>query len=123
MRSHIAVAAQVPRLAVYLLLGTGALAGAAFGAEQSTIDGSLRTELWSGEVIPCSRASEQSGRLSGPQLLRSAMACFEEGNSFDGTFLPIAGQIRSSTDLSLLPAAGDLDEVAMGELYGAIFYR
>lgn len=117
------IAMTILRFVACVLLTSSAVVVKAIGAQPATLNDPMHTELWSNESIPCSTAVERSERLNGPQLFQATMACFKDGNSSDGTFLLIAGQIRSTTDMSLLTAVGDIDEIAQGELYGAIFYR
>jgi hypothetical protein len=71
----------------------------------------------------CAETIERSESLNGLELFQASASCFSEERRFEGTFLLIAGQIRSMTDMSLLSPLGDADEIAMAELYGMIFYQ
>ena len=92
---------------------------AGFGAEAQV----PQSGLWEGELIPCNAAVRDSERLNGPQLFSSATDCAEDGRDFDALFLQIGGQIRSQTDMRLLQPLGDKDQIAVSELYRAIYLR
>src|SRR5712671_1546601 len=58
----------------------------------------------------CSASMKVSTTLNGVGLIEAASSCFREDKQLEGTFLLLAGQIRSSTDLALLRPVDDADE-------------
>jgi hypothetical protein len=64
-----------------------------------------------------------STTLNGVALIEAAGSCFREDKQLEGTFLLLAGQIRSSADLALLRPVDDADERATGELYGLLYFK
>lgn len=71
----------------------------------------------------CTRSMSQTRRLNGLAFFQAAATCFREERHLEGTFLLIAGQVRSITDLTLLEPKGEADERARAELYGVIRSR
>lgn len=81
-----------------------------------------QAQLWKGADIPCDEAVEKRDILNGPQFFRAAEDCARNGSTVDSVFLLLAGQVRAMADLSLLQPQTESDEMAMGQLYGAIYY-
>lgn len=60
---------------------------------------------------------------NGPQLFYAAVVEAHLGNDIEALKYLIAGQIRSTTDMSLFSPATKSDEKLMADLYGMIFYQ
>jgi hypothetical protein len=60
---------------------------------------------------------------NGPQLFYAAVVEAHLGNKIESLKYLISGQIRSTTDMSLLEPRGESDEKLIAELYGMIFYQ
>ena len=75
------------------------------------------------EIESCSEAAVNAETSNGFHLFLGAMACYEEGQVEDGTFLLLAGQQRSVADMSVFEPSGDDAMMAAAELYGFIFYQ
>ncbi|MCB1737202.1 MAG: hypothetical protein KDI42_03660 [Gammaproteobacteria bacterium] len=60
---------------------------------------------------------------NGPQLFYAAVVEAHIGNEIESLKYLIAGQIRSTTDMSLFKPATESDKQLMAELYGMIFYQ
>ena len=82
-----------------------------------------KARIWSGADIPCRQAVERRAILNAPQLLRAAEDCASAGEANDSVFLLLAGQVRAMTDMGVLQPQTEVDEMAMGQLYSAIYYR
>jgi len=75
------------------------------------------------EAAECANAYGKSPQLNSMQLFRAAGSCFNEDKKLEGTFLLIAGQIRSGIDMSLLTPKSESDEKKVADLYGFLFYK
>lgn len=78
-----------------------------------------------GDLVPqdCASSVRSAESSNGFQLFLGALACYDEGQQLDGTFLLLAGQERSMADMSIFEASGDDAEQAAAELYGFIYFR
>ena len=102
-----------------LLLGL-ALVVAACEDDSSLVQADA--QFWERADIPCDEAIEKRDILNGPQFFRAAEDCARNGAAMDSVFLLLAGQVRAMSDLSVLRPQTESDEIAMGELYSAIYY-
>ena len=103
-----------------LLLGLAILSTA---CEKDPPLSQTKAQIWSGADIPCREAVERSAILNAPQLLRAAEDCASDGEANDSVFLLLAGQVRAMTDMAVLQPQTEVDEMAIGQLYGAIYYN
>ncbi len=71
--------------------------------------------------LKCSDGYEKSPELNGFNLFGAAINCGKEKKDFEATLLLLLGQIRSMTDMTVLKAANDEDEVIQASLYGVIY--
>ncbi|MBL4787935.1 MAG: hypothetical protein JKY60_02410 [Kordiimonadaceae bacterium] len=69
----------------------------------------------------CDLALQTAPALNSSQLWQGASDCGKSGNKDGATFLLLAGQVRAMTDMSLLRAATDEDEIKVGDLYGRLY--
>ena len=60
---------------------------------------------------------------NGPQLFYAAIVESHLGNKLESLKYLISGQIRSTTDMSLLEPSAESDEKLMAQLYEMIFYQ
>ena len=71
----------------------------------------------------CGTALENARSLNANELWSGAVNCAESGYADRATFLMIVGQIRAMTDMSILEAATDEDEIKVSDLYGTLYYQ
>ena len=71
----------------------------------------------------CERQVAQAARLNGPDLLYGASVCHAANRPEEGSFLLIAGQVRSSADLMLAVPASKADGDAQTSLYNVIYFH
>lgn len=71
----------------------------------------------------CARQVSQAPELNGPDLLYGAAVCFAASQRVEGSFLLVAGQVRSSVDMALTVPASRADSEAQAALYGVIFFQ
>lgn len=70
----------------------------------------------------CASALSDALTMNATELWAAANKC-AEGSDVDGaTYLMLVGQIRAMTDMGVLEAATDQDEVTVAELYGTLYY-
>jgi len=69
----------------------------------------------------CYLALHSAHLLNASQLWLGASECGNSGDKDGATFLLLAGQARAMTDMSLLKAATDEDEIKVADLYGQIY--
>lgn len=76
-----------------------------------------------GNVGSCQSALATSDTSNTGRLWEGASVCAKEGDIDTATLLLLLGQIRLTTDFSLLEAMTEQDEDAQGEWYGMLYYK
>ena len=75
------------------------------------------------DLIACENSMENANILNSYELWEGASYCSKVKEIFNSTFLLLTGQIRAMTDMSILVASTDEEEIKVSELYGMIYYK
>lgn len=69
----------------------------------------------------CSSQIAKASSSNGPELIYGGAVCNAVGRPEDSSFLMIAGQIRATADVLLLPPATQADDQSLMDLYGMLW--
>ena len=73
-------------------------------------------------VADCVSQLEKAATSNGPDLIFAGWVCEKAGKFEESSYLLIAGQLRATTDLLLLPPATQADDQGLMALYGMLYF-